>query len=148
MKALQESEAPELNEMKLLREFEDGTRVHREPRRSHETPGSAPPLLALIDEKAWVKTPKGKVFEFDDGNWELNKYRAEATASLWCRTGGFEIVEDSSLVPVKIAVMGKPAIATYLDAIQKISREEISEILGVSEGTVGQYVSKVRRGHR
>lgn len=133
-------------------EFLDGTELRAEPLMTREPPGwptvggrsaRTPP-----NRTYWVKTDGGKVFEFGDGSAAENSNKARAMAVLWYRSGGFEIGRDESMVPVKVAALGKPAIATYLGVTQPIDRDEIAELLNISKGTVEQYVSKVRRGHR
>lgn len=151
MKIKQKSEIANWDENEVRQEFDDGTVIRAEPWIRREAPKTTRTIAYLRrppNRTYWVKTSDDKVFEFSEQSGSINKNKAGAIAVLWYRSGGFKITDDCSLVPVKIAALGKPAIASYLDVTQNINREEIAELLNVSKGTVEQYVSKVRRGHR
>jgi|APHM01.1.fsa_nt_gi hypothetical protein len=100
----------------------------------------------------WVKTPEGTAFEFDEEGYrkhqEKNRYQAHTLGELWSRSGGFEITDSHSVIPVKIAVMGKPSMAAYLDTIHSVDHEKIGNMLDTTEETVEQYISKFRYGRR
>lgn len=152
MQIKQVSDIEDWEEKNLEHELEDGTELRTEPfikvREPPEWSAKSGIYRRPPNRTYWVKTDGGKVFEFANGSAAENRNKAGAMAVIWSRSGGFEIGGDESMVPVKIAAMGKPAIATYLDVTQKIDREKIGDLLNVSKGTVEQYVSKVRRGHR
>lgn len=74
--------------------------------------------------------------------------RSRAWVEIVHRADEFTVVRDANVVPVEIAALGKPAIAAYLDTLRLLSRSQIAEKLSVEERTVGQYVSRFRRGVR
>lgn len=151
MEIMEQSEISNWSEKDVIQRFGDGTEIRREPwirREAPETSFAIAYLQRPPNRAYWVKTPSEKVFTFHNESGTKNRNKAGAMAVLWYRSGGFEIGDDESMIPVEIAAMGKPAIATYLDVTQNIEREIIAELLDISKGTVEQYVSKVRRGHR
>lgn len=61
--------------------------------------------------------------------------------------GVTEIDEFTSSVPIVVARENSPAIAAYL-AVHGLSFNRIARLLDLSESTIEQYVSDVRRGER
>jgi hypothetical protein len=96
----------------------------------------------------WVETPEGECFEFGDSYRYANRRRATRFAELWNRVDGFEIIENESGIPIKIANMGKPAMSTYLKIVYRLDEQEIANRLNVSKRTVQQYLSKFKHRQR
>lgn len=96
----------------------------------------------------WVETPEGECFEFGDSYRATNQRRATRFAELWNRVDGFEIIENESGIPIKIANIGKPAISTYLKIVHRLDEQEIANRLNVSRRTVQQYLSKFKHRQR
>ena len=144
------SDIPDSEDAKIMREFPDGTKLLTEPWIELKDSEAATYSRYRVpsDRTYWVKTSENIVFEFGEGSRSENKNKAGAMAILWYRSGGFEMSESPSMIPVEIAAMGKPAMAAYLDVVHSTNREKIGEMLEISKGTVEQYISKVRRGHR
>lgn len=65
--------------------------------------------------------------------------KAKLFATLWAKTDDLLTGSDSNLVPVDVAVMGKPAIAAYLRVIYALNRGDIADQMDVKEKTVQQY---------
>lgn len=150
MKTIQNSNAPDNGEARTVRDL-DGTILLAERWEKIETPETSRDnaRFKIPDNQTfWVKTPDGTVFEFGSGTMSKNKNKAGAMAILWHRSGGFRITDSHSVIPVKIAAMGKPSIAAYLDTVHSVDREKIGDMLDTTKGTIEQYISKVRRGHR
>jgi hypothetical protein len=147
----QVSDIPNWDDMELRRDFPDGTEVRVEPWIRREAPETTT-TIAYVKKQSnrthWVNVPSDRVFEFSEGNSSDNRNKAGALAVLWYRSDGFEITDSQSTIPVEIAAMGKPAIATYLDVIHSTDRKRIGDLLDISKGTVDQYISKVRLGQR
>lgn len=47
-------------------------------------------------------------------------------------------------IPTVVAVDGKPAICAWLYAVQGLSRDELTEQMGVQRATITEYLSRVR----
>lgn len=75
------------------------------------------------------------------------KKRARVFKKLWERTEGCEII-DSNAIPVKIACMGRAAIAAYLYSVHQLPMKKIAAKLDVSETTINQYVSDFTQERR
>lgn len=151
MEIKHKSEIPAWEEVLVWRELPGGTTLRAEPSEKRKAPETSPATTRTFipdDRTYWVGTTDGKIFEFSGDSDITNRKNATIMAMLWGRSGGFKIVDDGEMVPVKVAVLGKPSIAAYLDVVQDMDRKTIAEKLDVSTGTVDQYISKVRRGHR
>lgn len=138
-----------------LRQFDDGTVVEQDSKRACPRPmadwkhewwryqgvrqrGSRGVDLSITR----VRTPSGRCFEFQSKN------RAFWWGAIWSRTGGARFVVKDGLIPCEVAVLGKPAIATYLSAVQELPLPYISNLLDVSVMTVYQYRSDFTNGRR
>ena len=62
--------------------------------------------------------------------------------------GSIPTTDKPDVVPVKVAVLGKPAMAVYLRIVHDCRHDEISEWLDVNQSTSRQYVSDFSRGRR
>jgi hypothetical protein len=62
--------------------------------------------------------------------------------------GTLPIVDQSGLIPVEVATMGRPEIAGYLFAVHGSDLNELSEIIEVTPQTVKQYMVDLDRGRR
>jgi hypothetical protein len=58
----------------------------------------------------------------------------------------YKIFPDA--VPIEIACMGQAAIASYLFSIHGEDCEHLSNLMGVSESTIRQYISDFRHNRR
>lgn len=92
-----------------------------------------------IRVRVWFVTPQGEEFDFSS----LRKGRI--WTKLWELTGGIPITEDKDLIPIDIAVQGKPAIAAYLHTVHELSFESIADTLEVSEITARKYPGRFAR---
>lgn len=73
----------------------------------------------------------------------------DAWTGLLERTDGDLIAtERKDAVPVKIAALGKPELASYLCVIHEMSYEEAGEAVGVSPHTAKQYLRDISRRRR
>lgn len=95
----------------------------------------------------WVEFSDGTQIEIDRTNLR-HRIEEEAFVKLWEKTGGFPVEAGSEWIPVEVATEGQAAIAVYLTIVAQLSREEITERMGVGEGTVRKYISGVARGDR
>ena len=135
------------DEMEIEYVYIDDTEVHAERRIPRETEHTT-----FYDEPTnrtyLIKCPSGEIFEFSNRTSSENERKADIFAVLWLRTGGFRVGDNQTMIPAQVAALGKPSMAAYLDVTQEIDRDRIGELLRISKGTVEQYISKVRRGHR
>jgi len=154
MEIKEESDLPDWEDMHSKETYPGDVIVGSEPYLEAEYRGAYDPgsKSAMIqrppNQTYWVRLSEDVVIEFSEGTYEENKNDAHALAVLVLRSGGFEIPESESMIPVKIAAMGKPAIATFMDVVNSTDREKIAELLDVAERTVDQYISKFRYGRR
>jgi hypothetical protein len=135
----------------LAREYENGTKVFKQPVNRREAPEYSLTIAYIefpSNRTYWVETPDGDEFEFSNWSRSINRRRGQLLGELFGRTGGMKITTNSEVIPLKIAVMGKPAIAAYLDTVHTVSKEKIAEQLEVSLGTVEQYFSDFKEGRR
>lgn len=96
-------------------------------------------------KRFWVDTPDNHHFLFTgDNDYKKAKIWAAITSESQVRI----VPSDPDFVPVKIGALGNPAIAGYLYSIHDYTVEEISEQIGVSIGTVRQYLSDIAKGRR
>lgn len=84
---------------------------------------------------------------FSGFDTEEAEKRARGFEALWKRTEGCDIIR-SNAVPIKIACMGRAAIAAYLYSVHQLSLTEIASHLDISESTVNQYISDFIQGRR
>lgn len=99
-----------------------------------------------------VTIPDGPTFEFplERGGqffWGPRR-RAGVWVALWRRLDGVRRVDDPGLVPVEVAVLGKPAIAAYLFAAHGVSVGEVAERVNEQPATVKQFLRKVHDRRR
>lgn len=137
--------------VELVQEFDDGTMIEKVRKRSclRSNKGAAELRGGIFEgtnsAKMRVVTPEGRRFEFWDPRisrtWSRYAPRAIYWATLWNRTGGTKFVVNRGLIPCEVAILGKPAIAAYLTAVQGIAIPEAASQLGVSPGTIEQYRS-------
>lgn len=71
-------------------------------------------------------------------------YRIADYGAIVDRYGDVTETDERTLVPVEVAVDGKPALAMYLYAVLGWSREEISEEMGVKDESVRKYLQRFR----
>ena len=135
----------------IRREYDNGTTVYAERAERREAPEYSTTIAYIRfppDRTYWVETPKGREFEFSRGSRSINRRRGQLMGELWHRTGDMKLTDDPDIIPVKIAVMGKPAMAAYLDTVHKVDKREIAEGFNVSHGTIEQYFSDFKEGRR
>lgn len=89
-------------------------------------------------------------FVDDAGNKRYfeSETKTELFAALYDRTDGQLVRDEYDLVPLPVALEGKPAIAVYLWCTDAASRGEIADALDVSRATVRQYLSDFRTKRR
>jgi hypothetical protein len=74
--------------------------------------------------------------------------QAKTFDALWERVGGFQISDHKVLIPVDVAMEGKPAIAAYLKTAQQLGMGEVAEQLEISPTTVRQYLAGISGNSR
>lgn len=95
----------------------------------------------------WVDATNGKERTFSSFSREHAQMRGLAFKAIDNRCEGTcEILRDT--IPSEIEDMGKAAIASYLFAVHAEGYEGTAARLGVSVGTVKQYLSDFRHGRR
>jgi predicted DNA-binding protein (UPF0251 family) len=106
-------------------------------------------VLRTENRKCEYRSADGKSVTFKNGLDDRSRShirRAISYAELEQRLGtGFD---EEAQVPVSVAVEGKPAMATYLWGVEGLEIDEISSLIGVSNRTVSQYLTDVRKGGR
>lgn len=135
----------------VRREYDEGTMVYAEPPKRREAPETTRTIAYLrfpSDRTYWVETPDGREFEFSRGSRSINRRRGQLMGELWHRASDMKLTDTPDVIPVNIAVMGKPAMAAYLDTVHKVDKREIADELDVSLGTVEQYFSDFKEGRR
>lgn len=89
-----------------------------------------------------VYLPDGRIFIFKS-SWNTSELRrAKLFVNLWINTDDLLSNSDPDLIPLDVAVMGKPAIAAYLRIVHGFYKEDIAEELGVTKKTVQQYLHR------
>jgi hypothetical protein len=88
------------------------------------------------------------VFEIDrvlspGKRYHRAKRRAELYAQLWSDSDDLHS-DTEGVIPISIAVEGKPAIAAYLFAVEEQNIAAISTQLGISTDTVWKYLRRFR----
>jgi len=95
-----------------------------------------------IVSRELVYLPDGRIFIFHS-SWNTSELRrAKLFANLWINTSHLLDNSDPDLIPVDVAVMGKPAIAAYLRIVHGLYQEDIAKELGVTKKTVQQYLHR------
>ena len=69
---------------------------------------------------------------------------AKSLAALLDVNKDVQLDVERDLLPIEVAIDGKPAIATYLSGVHEYSKEDISELLDVKERTVTKYLGRFR----
>jgi len=139
------------DDREVRREYDNGTTVYAEPAERREAPEYSATIAYIrfpTDRTYWVETPDGREFEFSHGSRSINRRRGQLMGELWHRAGDMKLTDGPDVIPVKIAVMGKPAMAAYLDTVHKVDKREIADELDVSLGTIEQYFSDFKEGRR
>lgn len=85
-----------------------------------------------------IETAYGEEYRLDD------ERRAKLWYCLYSITGGFS-KPDRNDVPLEVVLEGRPAVSTYLYAVQGLSSEDVAETFGFgSKRTVWDYLSEIR----
>lgn len=86
-----------------------------------------------------IRTPDGDIVV------ESNDYhRIKDYGAIVDRYGDVTETDERTLVPVEVAVDGKPALTMYLYGVLGWSREEIAEEMGVKDESVKKYLQRFR----
>lgn len=96
-----------------------------------------------------VLTPDGEETEFKGTSDPINILRARLFAALYVQLDGVPIIDDKSVVPVSVALAGKPVIASYLFTVHASRAEQINwsfkgkyalaPLLDVQPETISKY---------
>ena len=87
----------------------------------------------------YVETSDGDQFKQD------GRDTAIALATLLERINDVEVIRQrTDVVPISVAVEGKPAIATYLRGVHEMSIEEIADQMKIKRRTVKKYLNRFR----
>lgn len=113
------------------------------------------------EEECFARTPSGKEISFGSSARVFNTRRVRLYVALCVRLGELPLLENRDVVPVSVAVAGKPEIVAYLyannyrDILDERSErpdEEWSHPVrvfatqaGISHRTVSKYCSRVVR---
>jgi hypothetical protein len=122
-------------EIRGIRDFEGGVQIKAVVLHPHHRDTE-------VVSRELVYLPDGRIFIFTS-SWDTGELRrAKLFANLWMNTDDLLSNSDPELIPVDIAVMGKPAIAAYLRIVHGFYQEDIAEELGVTKKTVQQYLHR------
>lgn len=125
--------------MEEIQRFDDGTIVEEGRKEACPWGPLGRYVVSIVIRR--VRTPSGRAFEFN----------SEDTAiwwgAIWSRTGGTRFIVENGVIPSNVAVLGKPAIATYLSVLGS-DIYNIAELLDVSKHTVTQYRTDFINGRR
>ena len=78
----------------------------------------------------------------------MNRRRvAQQLAELFFRFGYLK-KRNRDVVPIRVAVDGKPAMAAYLNSVHEMSLAEVAKKMDVSGKTAYQYVDHFKEGRR
>ena len=122
-------------EIREIRDFEGGVQIKAAVLHPHHRDTE-------IVSRELVYLPDGRIFIFRS-SWNTSELRrAKLFANLWINTDDFLGNSDPDLIPVDVAIMGKPAIAAYLRIVHGCYQEDIAEELGVTKKTVQQYLHR------
>lgn len=128
----------------VLREYEDGTKLLG---------------VTLIDEKTWTSGTSGYHDRYRivaaggqsrdiHGGMNMDRRRvAQQLAELFSRFGYLK-KREKDVVPISVAVDGKPAIAAYLNSVHEIPLNEVADRMEISGKTAYQYVDHFKEGRR
>ncbi|WP_311173893.1 hypothetical protein [Halobellus ordinarius] len=119
-------------EIRLFETLNDGIRVEAVILHPHHRD-------AEIVGRELVRLRDGRILVFRPSKNTSEPRKAKLFATLWTKTGDLLAGSDPNLVPVDIAVMGKPAIAAYLRVVYGLSRGDIADQMDVKKKTVQQY---------
>ena len=104
-----------------------------------------------IDLTYWVRTSSGELIEME-GNHQARVY-----AGLRALLGDIPLLEDREVVPVDVAIKGKPMITTYLFAAHTgyyrglgwgrrgQGRRELAKTIGVRPDTIQKYLRRISK---
>jgi AcrR family transcriptional regulator len=131
-------------EVEILREYEDGTQLLG---------------VTLVEDKTWTSG----INEYHDryrivaaggqsrdirGGMNMDRRRvAQQLAELFFRFGYLK-KRNGDVVPIRVAVDGKPAMAAYLNSVHEMSLAEVAKKMDVSGKTAYQYVDHFKEGRR
>jgi len=101
-------------------------------------------------DKYGVVTAGGELIEMEE------RMPAKIYAAIQALYGDIPLVEDRQVVPFKIAVNGKPAIAAYqymahyqyydnVGTRYNAGKQKIAELMGVSYETIQKYLRRIAR---
>lgn len=131
-------------DIEVLREYQDGTKLLG---------------VTLIDERTWtgetsgyhdryrIIAPGGQSRDIRGGMNMDRRRVAQQLAELFSRFG-YLPKKRGDVVPISVAVDGKPAIAAYLNSVHEMPLPEVGERMEVSVNTAYQYVDHFKEGRR
>ena len=86
-----------------------------------------------------VRIPDGRIFVFRPSLGTNEVRNAKLFANLWAKVDHLPLDLDPDVLPVEVAVIGKPAIAAYLGVVHGMFQRDIADQMGVNKKTVQQY---------
>jgi len=115
--------------------------------------------ITLIDDRTWTKGTTGyhdryRVIAPDGqsrdirGGMNMDRRRVAQQLTELFRRFGYLPKRKDAVVPISVAVDGKPAIAAYLNSVLEMSLTEVAEEMNVSGKTAYQYVDHFKEGRR
>ena len=127
--------------LELKEEYDNGLSVY------YKFPGDAPENPRSWDrEGTIVELPDDTRLEFGYGYRTWTKVQLVIT--LVNRVGELKVTDSPDIIPINVAISGKPAIASYLGAVHGLTPEESSDYLDLSPETIKQYRVDYKNGRR
>lgn len=99
------------------------------------------------ESKIVVDPPTGTPRLIRGNRWE-NRWRKRVLPKLADRVKTFRITQNRRDVPINIVNEGKPAVTSYLFAVHGWDFVELHEMLGLTGGTIRQYIMAVKNEKR
>lgn len=94
-------------------------------------------------KKTIIRLPWGEKREYEQ---HLPHSTAASLAQLLCMEAEEDDFAQGTVVPLWVALRGKPTVATYLHVHEGLSFREIAAIMDLSRPTVSEYVRRVKKG--
>lgn len=104
-------------------------------------------LVEIVDPDAYRDRYSYRIDTPDESHAVDDERRAKLWASLYALVDGFEPAGSRTRVesiPLAVALEGKPAIASYLYAVNGLGSKQVADLLDVRRRTIWDYFSRLR----
>ena len=141
-------------DVRTIVELDDGTQIQYVKEWVEKESSRGDHTYIGSEEKIAIVSPEGNIIETKSGYGHSSsstrsvKWREKVIEPLVERVNEFTVTEDQNAVPVNIISEGKPAVTAYLYAIHGWSYNEIQEALGLTQGTIHQYMIDIANDNR